>query len=432
MQEPKIVRRTGGKLVVELEIDITGKTMLEKEEAIREAVNAVGRLGTKVALKSFDTDGSPLRVGATKFTSKGEHPETYECPYGDISVSRHVYQGSGGGKTFCPLENSAKMILNSTPSYAKIISYKYASGGGLKVSADMEETLGRKVCSAYVKMIGDFVGEVAQTEELAFEYELPALKDVSEIAVGLDGTCMLMIDTGWREAMTGTISFYDSLGRRLHTIYMGAAPEYGKENFLKRLDAELARVKAEFPACDYVGLADGAATNWTFLEPRTDRLLLDFYHVSEYMAKAGHCLFPGKRNDKNRELWLEDSLHKLKWNNGAAARQAKEFNAFLKTVPAKHKADMEEVCTYFKNHAKKMNYAKETAKDMPIGSGVTEAACKELIKQRLCNSGMRWKGDGAAAVIAIRSLVLTGERWSQFWKRISVSGCPAHRMFSKI
>ena len=27
----------------------------------------------------------------------------------------------------------------------------------------------------------------------------------------------------------------------------------------------------------------------------------------------------------------------------------------------------------------------------PIGSGVTEAACKTLIKQRFCLAGMRWK-----------------------------------------
>ena len=29
--------------------------------------------------------------------------------------------------------------------------------------------------------------------------------------------------------MTGTIALYDSEGERLHTIYLGATPEYGKE-----------------------------------------------------------------------------------------------------------------------------------------------------------------------------------------------------------
>ncbi len=78
-----------------------------------------------------------------------------------------------------------------------------------------------------------------------------------------------------------------------------------------------------------------------------------------------------------------------------------------------------------------MNYARQIKDNLPIGSGVTEAACKELIKQRLCNSGMRWKKNGASAVIALRSLVMTGDRWQQFREKISNSGCPSHKNFTK-
>ena len=44
---------------------------------------------------------------------------------------------------------------------------------------------------------------------------------------------------------------------------------------------------------------------------------------------------------------------------------------------------------------------------MPIGSGVTEAACKVLVKQRFCGSGMKWKEPGAAAVLSLRCLTYT-------------------------
>lgn len=37
-----------------------------------------------------------------------------------------------------------------------------------------------------------------------------------------------------------------------------------------------------------------------------------------------------------------------------------------------------------------MHYARYRAQGLPIGSGVTEAACKTLVKQRLCGSGMKW------------------------------------------
>ena len=61
---------------------------------------------------------------------------------------------------------------------------------------------------------------------------------------------------------------------------------------------------------------------------------------------------------------------------------------------------------------------------VPIGSGVTEAACKVLVKQRLCGSGMKWKEPGAAAVLSLRCLTYTTERWSQFWGRIDQYGFP--------
>jgi hypothetical protein len=64
-----------------------------------------------------------------------------------------------------------------------------------------------------------------------------------------------------------------------------------------------------------------------------------------------------------------------------------------------------------------------TAK-VPIGSGVTEAACKVLVKQRLCGSGRTGKEPGAAAVLSLRCSRYTTERRSQSWARIDRSGFP--------
>lgn len=81
--------------------------------------------------------------------------------------------------------------------------------------------------------------------------------------------------------------------------------------------------------------------------------------------------------------------------------------------------------TYFRNHHDKMDYARYQAENLSIGSGVTEAACKTVIKQRLCQAGMRWKTRGARAVLSLRSLVLTENRWSQFWDKVSQYAVPA-------
>jgi hypothetical protein len=72
-----------------------------------------------------------------------------------------------------------------------------------------------------------------------------------------------------------------------------------------------------------------------------------------------------------------------------------------------------------------MRYARYRDKGMPIGSGVTEAACKTLVKQRLCCSGMRWTPEGAQIILSLRALVLTEGRWHQFWQKINQYGVPA-------
>jgi hypothetical protein len=93
-----------------------------------------------------------------------------------------------------------------------------------------------------------------------------------------------------------------------------------------------------------------------------------------------------------------------------------------KRLPAK----LEGALTYFRNQSQgdRMAYAGLVEQQIPIGSGVTEAACQVLVKQRLCGSGMRWKERGAAAVLSLRCLTYTAERWSQFWGRIERCGFP--------
>lgn len=75
----KVVRRTGTEVTVEVTVDLRG-TLLEMEGAIQEASNAVGRCVTEEALTRFDTDGSPIRVGAMKLTARGRDPQDSQSP----------------------------------------------------------------------------------------------------------------------------------------------------------------------------------------------------------------------------------------------------------------------------------------------------------------------------------------------------------------
>jgi len=64
--------------------------------------------------------------------------------------------------------------------------------------------------------------------------------------------------------------------------------------------------------------------------------------------------------------------------------------------------------------------------NLPIGSGVTEAACKVIVKQRLCRSAMKWKEKEAAAVLSLRCINYSKESWEQFWQKVSQYGVPSN------
>jgi hypothetical protein len=225
--------------------------------------------------------------------------------------------------------------------------------------------------------------------------------------------------------MVGTIGFYDEEGQRQHTIYLGATPEYGKATFLDRLEREIERVKSAYPQARYVGLADGAKGNWEFLGRHTEVQVIDFWHAAEYLSDAADVLFA--RTPGAKRPWLESSCHRLKHEPGAARQLIKDFKrlAAEKGVGVS-RPEIEAAITYFTNQGKagRMDYPPLVESHIPIGSGVTEAACKVLVKQRLCGSGMKWKEPGAAAVLSLRCLTYTSERWSQFWGKIDQYGFP--------
>jgi len=398
--------------------------MLKQEEQIQDVLNEAGVLFTGEVLQRFDSDGSPLIMGQIKWTSKGPQPKHYQTPYGEVNVARHVYQTPRGGATFCPLDRDARIVVSSTPRFAKQVASKYAQMGAPQVVGDLSENHGRKVTHAFVQDVCEAVGSVAQAKEEEWHYAPAKLDEaVASVAVGMDGTCMLMCHDGYRETMVGNISLYDAQGQRLHTLYVAATPEYGKATFKGRMEREIEQVKQYYPEARVIGVADGAVENWTFLEAHTEAQVLDFYHASEYVAKVAKAVFTKKAE---REPWLNDRLHRLKHKQGTASRLIKEMEDFQQRSQLSKRAreDLEASLIYFRNHKHQMNYARYQAEGWPIGSGVTEAACKTLVKQRLCASGMRWKEKGAAVVLSLRSLIRSTGRWQQFWEKINQYGFP--------
>jgi len=78
---------------------------------------------------------------------------------------------------------------------------------------------------------------------------------------------------------------------------------------------------------------------------------------------------------------------------------------------------LETEINYFRNHAEKMQSADDVTAGLPIGSGVTEAGCKELIQARFSRSGRRWKRDTGPTILHLRAIRLSNQ-WESFWHKV--------------
>jgi hypothetical protein len=306
------------------------------------------------------------------------------------------------------------------------VAHKLAQNAALDVQRDLEENHGRPVSKLLVQELGAYAGAVVQAKEETWTYATPQVEaEITAVGIGIDGSCMLMCEGQWREAMTGSISLYDRHARRQHSIYIGTAPEHGKATFYERMEREIAHVRQLYPQARPIGIADGARSNWDFLARHVHEQILDFYHAAEYVTQAADALFADSPA-REREAWLESSCSLLKHDWEGAKKLLAQWEAADTSRWARARREMlEDSMRYFRNHRQQMHYSRYRDMGWPIGSGVTEAACKTLVKQRLCRSGMRWKEDGAQAVLSLRALLLTPTRWDRFWRKLEQYGAPA-------
>lgn len=77
-------------------------------------------------------------------------------------------------------------------------------------------------------------------------------------------------------------------------------------------------------------------------------------------------------------------------------------------------AEVWSAVSYIFNNRRRMDYARYRQEGYPVGSGSTESACKVVVQGRMKQAGMRWSREGAQAMLALRSVLLS-ERWDAVW-----------------
>ena len=257
------------------------------------------------------------------------------------------------------------------------------------------------------------------------------------LSVGRDGiTLRQYANSVFEVATAATISVYDRAGKRLGTVYLAWPPELGQATMDQMLTDMLLELFEKWtgplPRLAYV--SDCGSNESGYYErvlrkmrhPRTTDVLnwirvVDFYHVSERIWAMATALF-GK-DTPHAWGWARRMLKALKKRNGpsrvlhSAASQRKKIKRMSQT----RQDDFDKAINYLRPRTKFMQYYECVLNHIPIGSGVTEAACKTIYTQRLKLSGMRWSFDGAKSIVTLRTILLSktwGETYDAYLKSL--------------
>ena len=141
-------------------------------------------------------------------------------------------------------------------------------------------------------------------------------------------------------------------------------------------------------------------------------LILDLLHVLEKLWKAAYVFHP--EGSIQAELWvMERTLRVLSGEVSQVVKGIRQSVTKRKLFGAQRKTLLG-VAAYMHRNRARMRYDEYLAHGWPIASGPVEGACKNLIKDRMERSGMRWTEDMAEAIVQLRAIYLSGD-FDAYW-----------------
>jgi len=139
--------------------------------------------------------------------------------------------------------------------------------------------------------------------------------------------------------------------------------------------------------------------------------ILDIWHVTEYLWKLAYCFEP--EGSHEAEAFVETYLRKLLQGKVRRVIGGIRQMATKRGLSNPRRAKVQQCLNYFAKRCEHMKYDEYLTAGYPIGSGVVEGACRHLVKDRMEQAGMRWRIEGAQAVLSLRAIYLNDD-WDAF------------------
>lgn len=420
-------------------------------QGIQKALQAAGVSALRTFLEAYEVDESPKDVDGVLYRFKQPSEKIVLTPFGQMKLYRNLFQADEGGPSYVPLDvmwgmrgEFATLEVREAVLFASALITPEETVDLLEKSALFVPSA--TAIKHILAQTGQWLEEMddAIAESIHQEADIP--QDTRVMAASLDGTTLRLRESGkkrgrpqerpgakaceatptsFKQAMVGSLSFYgpsqkkDTPPERLASVYVSQMPEEGWPTLKGRFEAELDHTEAHFDAdVKKVLLLDGARNLWKYADnnPRFAQYekLVDFYHTTQHLATAAELLF-GKKSSQ-AQSWYDTYYDKLKHQDQTphSIIRSIDYYKHKRRLGQKRLQALATERTFFQRNQQHMAYADFRRRGLPIGSGPVEAACKTLVKTRLCRAGMQWSWIGGQRILQLRTF-LKSHRWPLFW-----------------
>ena len=393
------------------------------------------KLGSVVLEKILNLDGGGLRedIQECKQGHRAMFVEVREkevmTVLGSVRVKRNYYYDADCREGWCPKDRQLGIEGSSYSSGVRRMMGRVGSSRPFRSGEeDLMELAGLRLTAKAIERSCHQLGNEAEeyVKQLSGEADTEAIET---LYICMDGTGVPVVKaetTGragkgedgqarTREAKLGCVFTQTSLDEEgcpvrdeYSTTYIGAIEK--AEDFSKRIYSEAKRRGLE-RAKRVCVIGDGALWIWNIVQDNFWNAIqiIDIYHAREHYWNCARVFFGA--NTQRLKEWTKRRQEELDSGNVEAV-----IIALRRLWPKSEEAKKMRNTTvkYFEQNKDRMRYNVFRAQGFFVGSGVIEAGCRNVIGQRLKQSGMHWTVSGANSIITLRCCLLS-HRWEDFW-----------------
>ena len=421
-------------------VGVSAAGMLKLENRLAESIRESARKVLQWLVSNLEPEleemPAAIKLNGKNFRRLAEKTDrrsvvTY---FGSIELNRARYRQGRNGKTIFPLELLLGIEAGFTPAAANIIGKQSATSGSSqgRTREMILERTGTSIGNEKLrKLIGVLAASFEPLRESTQLQELMRLikearksKETPVISVSRDGVALGLSSLSIFE-MAGVASISVlSNGKKLGSVYLACTPQVNQEGLSRNLTSLLTEtVRAcgsSLPKIVYVTDAGKIETAYWknvlrkfFVDGVRIPIvrIVDYYHASERLTTIAEAL---KLDSDARDAWLSRMRTTL-LEPGGHGRVLRSI-AHMKTAygfKSSLTSDAGKAETYLRRYKRFMAYDSARSEGFPIGSGIVESACKQIVSERMKLSGMRWHREGAKQVMSLRCILL-----SNIWNKV--------------